>query len=110
MLFTALDAELNFGFRRIGSLVLAFSQEDRELLYHELENGKKNGVDSLRILEREEIIALEPNINQHVVAALWCPNAGIVSPYEYVVMIHVGMNTLSPLFVLRFNMIVALFF
>ncbi|KAI8852636.1 FAD dependent oxidoreductase-domain-containing protein [Chytridium lagenaria] len=84
-MFKKLNEELNFGFRVTGSLVLAFSQDEIPLLHKLLDNGIKNGVQHLRILNREEIIAKEPHINKNVVAALFCPHTGITSPYEYTI-------------------------
>lgn len=82
-MFDRLEEELNFGFSRCGSLVLAFSQEEREHLKKIIENGLKNGVDDLKIIEREELREIEPNISSEALCALHCPSAGITSPYEY---------------------------
>ncbi|KAJ3213168.1 hypothetical protein HDU67_003221 [Dinochytrium kinnereticum] len=76
-MFSALDKDLNFGFRVTGSLVLAFSEDEVPLLQKLLENGRKNGVKDLRILRREEIVEREPNINPEVVAALHCPHTAL---------------------------------
>ena len=56
-----LNKELNFGFKRIGSLVLAFNEEERHILEKLLENGNKNGENSTRIIERDEIRRMEVN-------------------------------------------------
>ena len=82
-MFDRLEEELNFGFSRCGSLILAFSQEEREHLKKIIENGLKNGVDDLKIIEREELREIEPNISSEALCALHCPSAGITSPYEY---------------------------
>ena len=50
----ALSKELDFPYKRNGSLVLCFGESDREKLEELLERGKKNGVGELRILEKEE--------------------------------------------------------
>ncbi|KAJ3394398.1 hypothetical protein HDU84_008394 [Entophlyctis sp. JEL0112] len=84
-MFAALNNELNFGFRVTGSLVLAFSQEEVPELERLLENGLKNGVKDLRIIDRDEILKLEPHLNPHVYKALRCPHTGITSPYEYTI-------------------------
>ncbi len=84
-MFNRLDEELNFGFSRCGSLVLAFSPEEREDLKKIMENGVKNGVDDLKIIEREELSKIESNISSEAICALHCPSAGIASPYEYCV-------------------------
>ncbi|KAI9032957.1 FAD dependent oxidoreductase [Hyaloraphidium curvatum] len=84
-MFTQLDKELQMGFRRTGSLVLGFNDEDRKGLEELLQRGITNGLTSCRIIERDEIRKLEPNVNRDVTAALWCPDAGLVSPYEYAI-------------------------
>lgn len=82
-MFDKLEEELNFGFSRCGSLVLSFSQEEREHLKKIIENGVKNGVDDLKIIEEEELREMEPNVSSEAICALHCPSAGIASPYEY---------------------------
>lgn len=84
-MFQQLNEDLNFGYRRTGSMVLAFSEEETKILRALLENGNKNGVENLQILPREEILKREPHVNPNVYAALYCPCAGITSPYEYVI-------------------------
>lgn len=80
--FEQLDRELNFGFRKTGSLVITTDPADLPKLQSLLENGIKNGLDDLKILNRDEILALEPNLNPDVVYALYCEGAGVCSPYE----------------------------
>ena len=80
--FDQLDKELNFGFEKIGSLVLAFEEEQLETLKSLYENGLANGLDDLEIIDHDEIMRLEPNVNPDVKYALYCKGAGICSPYE----------------------------
>lgn len=82
-MFDRLEEELNFGFSRCGSLVLAFSQEERDHLEKIIENGQKNGVDDLEIIDKEKLREIEPNVASEALWALHCPSAGIASPYEY---------------------------
>lgn len=82
LMYPQLNEELNFGYERRGSLVLAFSEEQVETLQELLENGKKNGVDDLEIIDKERIIEMEPYINKEVYKALYCPSSGLTSPYE----------------------------
>lgn len=81
-MFQKLNEELNFGYEECGSLVLGFDETDLERLNKLYENGRLNGVDDLRIIEREEILQLEPYINKEVKYALYCPSSGVTSPYE----------------------------
>lgn len=80
--FAKLNEELHFGFSPIGSLVIAFDDSDLPKLNELLENGKKNGLTDLKILNHDEIMAMEPNINPEVKYALYCEGAGVTSPYE----------------------------
>jgi len=82
-MWDTMNEELNFGFRRCGSLVLGFADSDREIIMELKTNGEQNGVEGLRILGPKEIIEMEPNVNPTVKCALYCPTAGITSPYEY---------------------------
>lgn len=47
-----------------------------------VERARKNGVPDCQIVPRSEILKKEPKLNHDVIAGLWCPHAGIVSPYE----------------------------
>lgn len=76
-----LAKELDFPYKRNGSLVLCFDEKDREKLQKLYEKGLKNGVKELRILEREELKQLEPNISDNTVAALYAPTGAIVCPF-----------------------------
>lgn len=76
-----LSRDLDFPFRRNGSLVLCFEEKDRCKLETLLEKGKKNGVPGLRILSRDEVKELEPNVTDDLAAALYAPTGGIVCPF-----------------------------
>lgn len=65
-----------------GALVLGFQEEDRQALNALLENSRKNGVEGCRLIERDEILKMEPNVNPEVLLALDVPASGLVSPYE----------------------------
>ena len=75
-------ADLGVKYRRNGSLVLAFDEADRKTVEDLLARGIANGVEGLRILEKEELFALEPNLSPQVLCALWAPTGAIVCPYE----------------------------
>lgn len=82
-MFDALARELDFPFKRNGSMVLCFDKADMGKLLELKEQGVKNGVQGLYVLEGYEAVkAMEPYVSENVVAALVVPNGGIVSPYE----------------------------
>ena len=81
-MFPKLCKDLSVPFKQIGSLVLAFSNEDLCTVNELYKRGKVNGVPDMRILGKSQILEMEPNINSEVKKALCCGTAGIVSPYE----------------------------
>ncbi|MCI8599502.1 MAG: NAD(P)/FAD-dependent oxidoreductase, partial [Lachnospiraceae bacterium] len=76
-----LAEELDFPFRRTGSLVICLNQDELPKLQELYERGIDNGVRDLCILNREETLKMEPNLTDQVYAALYAPTAGIVCPF-----------------------------
>ena len=74
--------ELDVPYKKCGSLVCAFGEDEIRHLEKLLARGNANGVPELRIVGKDELRAMEPNISPDAVAALWAPTAGIVCPYE----------------------------
>lgn len=81
-LYDELSKELDFPFKRNGSLVLCFRNEDMSELEELMERGKKNGVPGLEIITGDEVRRREPAITDGVVAALYAPTGGIVCPFS----------------------------
>ena len=78
----ALSKDLDIPFKRNGSLVVCTKDQDRSGLDALLEKGAKNGVPGLRILERDELLQLEPNLSDDVTCGLYAPTGGIVCPFH----------------------------
>nr|WP_316622411.1 NAD(P)/FAD-dependent oxidoreductase [uncultured Ruminococcus sp.] len=74
--------ELDVPFKRIGSLTVCTEKELLPELEKLKERGERNGVEGLRVLSREELLAIEPHIGDEVVGALLAPTAGIVCPFK----------------------------
>lgn len=74
--------ELGFLFRRTGSMVLGFNDEDRAQLEQLRSNGLANGVPELSIIDPDSIHELEPRASGQATCALWCPSTGYVDPFE----------------------------
>lgn len=81
-LFGSLAKKLNFDYKLLGSLVLAFDEDGIKKIDTLLERGNKNGVKGLRIVEQEELHQMEPNLSEDAIAALYAPTAAIISPYQ----------------------------
>lgn len=84
-MFDTICEELDVSFKRIGSLVIGFDEDNRKTIEKLFENGLKNNVPDMRIIERDEILQMEPNLNDNVLCALYTPSAGIIEPWEFTV-------------------------
>ena len=76
-----LARDLDFLYRNNGSLVLCMHEEDLPLLRELYERGRRNGVSALRMVTREEILAMEPHVREDVVAGMEAATGGIVCPF-----------------------------
>ncbi|MCT4598551.1 MAG: NAD(P)/FAD-dependent oxidoreductase [Vallitalea sp.] len=74
--------QLDVPFKRVGSFVLAFNEEDMKEVNKLYEYGIKNNVPDMKVINKEEVKEMEPNISDEVVGALFAPTAGIICPYE----------------------------
>ncbi len=68
-----------------GELMIAEDDDELEVLKEYLEIGKENGVTELRIIEKEELMELEPMVSREAKYALWAPSAGVIEPWEAVI-------------------------
>lgn len=87
-----LAKELDFPFRRNSSLVVCMSEEDMPRLRALYENGVKNGVEGLEIVNAQRLHELEPNVSKNAVAALWAPTGGIVCPFNMTIALAENAN------------------
>lgn len=76
-----LSEVLDFPFQQTGALVVCRHAEEESKLRELYERGIKNGVKELRILDKEQVHAMEPNLAEEVTAALYAPTSGIVCPF-----------------------------
>lgn len=76
-----LSRELDFPYRRNGSLVLCFEQEGLPRLEELKQRGQTNGVKDLCILSPEQVHEREPGISEKIQGALYAPTGGIVCPF-----------------------------
>jgi len=80
--YDKLCKDLKVPFKRNGSLVVGFTEEDLKELKKKKANGEENGIEGLEIIGQTELFEKEPNINRDAKYALYAPTAGIISPYE----------------------------
>ena len=74
-------SELGVKYINNGALVLAFDEEEMDTLKALKERGEINGVPELYLLGQEEVRAIEPNVSDEVVGALYAKTSAIICPY-----------------------------
>lgn len=99
-MYPDLVRELNVPYGPISALVIGFTEEDRETLEKLLRQGEENGVEKLQILEKHQVLSLEPNVNPDVSCALFAPTSAVVSPYEMTLALayHAAQNGVEFIF------------
>ncbi|MDE5670034.1 MAG: NAD(P)/FAD-dependent oxidoreductase, partial [Eubacterium sp.] len=75
--------KLDVPYMQIGSLVAAFSEEEAKTVEELYQRGIENGVPDIKVIGKDELKKLEPNISDKAICALHAPTAAIVNPWEY---------------------------
>jgi len=74
--------DLDVPFKRVGSLVTAFNDEEMKTIQDLYQRGITNGVPDMKILDKEEVLQMEDNLKDTIQGALYAKTAGIVGPWE----------------------------
>ena len=77
-----LARDLDIPFKRNGSLVVCIHKEELGGLKDLYDRGVANGVKDLKILSKEEVLEMEPNLSENVQGALYAETAGIICPFK----------------------------
>lgn len=77
----ALSKELDFPYKKNGSIVLCFDEKEQDRLYELKTRGEANGVEGIRILNRQDLLETEPGVGDGAAAALYAPTGAIVCPF-----------------------------
>jgi glycerol-3-phosphate dehydrogenase len=84
--------ELDFPVKKNGALVVCTVESERGKLDELLEQAKKNGVPGVAILERDEVLKMEPNLTDKTVAALYAPTGGVICPFNLAIAMAENAN------------------
>jgi glycerol-3-phosphate dehydrogenase len=76
--------ELGVDFKEVGELICAFDEAEVPRLFELKQEAEALGVTRLEIVYKPWLKIHEPNLSDEVVAALYAPTAGIISPYRWV--------------------------
>jgi glycerol-3-phosphate dehydrogenase len=80
-MFDQASEELKFDFKRTGSFVSAFNEEELKSCYMEKKQGDERGLKGEVITDIKRIKTMEPRISDKVVGVYYCPTAGITWPF-----------------------------
>ena len=80
--FPALCDELGVRYSACGSVMVCFGERGAAVLRKKFDQGTLSGVRGMRLLTRDEVLELEPNIAGHVHSGLFVPDTGTVMPWE----------------------------
>ncbi|MDP2912754.1 MAG: NAD(P)/FAD-dependent oxidoreductase [Candidatus Omnitrophota bacterium] len=83
-LMRRISGELGVDFKEVGSLIVAFTEEERLELLKIKQESEALGVPGLKMVDRVWLKAREPNLSGEACAALYAPTTGIISPYRLV--------------------------
>ncbi len=81
--FDQVAAELGVPFKRTSKLVVGFTEHDRENILKFKDIGEKNGVEGMRMIDKEEIERIEPHAGGEF--AMYVPSSGILDPMAYTI-------------------------
>ena len=82
LMIRELCRRLDVPYKQCGALVVGFDDKDMETIQTLYERGLANGVEFLKIMNREETHDLEPQLSADIKGALLAPTSAIVSPWE----------------------------
>ena len=80
-----LAGELNFPFERRGDYVVAVGDEELPLVEKLMQQGIKNGVPGMIMIDGAEMRSRERDINPETSGALWATTGGICDPFQVTV-------------------------
>ncbi|MBC3888030.1 FAD-dependent oxidoreductase [Acetobacterium paludosum] len=78
--------DLSVGYiKPLGSITVGFEESDLERMKGTFENGTKNGIKGMKLLNQKELHEMEPNLNPEAKYGLYEPETGIINPFEFTV-------------------------
>ena len=87
LMYEKMTKRLGEKITKCGSLVVC-KREDLSGLEELRDRGILNGINNLRIVEKEELKKMEPNLSEDICYGLYAPSAKIVSPYNICIALY----------------------
>jgi glycerol-3-phosphate dehydrogenase len=83
-LMRELSRDLEVDFKEVGELIVIFNEADRPRLLEIKKEAEILGVPRIHLVDHAWLQKNEPNLNPEIIAAIYAPTAGIISPYRLV--------------------------
>jgi glycerol-3-phosphate dehydrogenase len=83
-LMRELSRDLEVDFKEVGELIVIFNEADLPRLLEIKKEAEMLGVPKIELVDRAWLQKNEPNLNPEIIAAIYAPTAGIISPYRLV--------------------------
>jgi len=80
--YLQIRARLNLPLLECGALLLAWNQQEADMLEQILRDAHRNGISSTRLISRKQILDREPQIGAAVVAAIDVPGEFVIDPWS----------------------------
>lgn len=80
--FEQICEKLDIPYKKVGSILVAIDKEGEDSIYDKYKRGIENGVSGLKILSRDEVLNLEPNLNPNLTLGLYSENTGVVDNFK----------------------------
>ena len=81
-MFEDICSDLDVHFKRTGSFVVAFEEEQLPTLKELYERGIENKIPEIQLINGSEVLKKDPNLSTDIRGALYAPTCGIVGPFE----------------------------
>ncbi len=80
-MWPAVAEAMKIPFRQTAAMVLAMTDDEKELLPKLLEKSHQNGVEDVRLLAADQVRELEPGVSEQVKGALYVDRESIIDPF-----------------------------
>ena len=81
-LIEEIATKMNVPYKKVGSMVISFDSKDEAHLQQLYERGLANGVRGMKLLDKEALFEMEPNLSENVTGALYASSAAVVNPWR----------------------------
>lgn len=80
--FEGICKRLDVPYEKVGSILVSIDENGEKSIYEKYQRGIENGVKGLKILSKEEILKIEPNLSENISLGLYSENTAIVDNFR----------------------------